>query len=158
MLTLTILHNIYLSKEQRYSLATGNTIEIIGISVPVWFYQGSTSEPAREIYCKYTLENNKDKKSGVFFNKDGYKINIPQFPKNYKIPKLKDKLMAMNKYEEWYKNNIPVSGKDMLDLEDGGIKYMEFREYGKFIYGVDVIGLMHTIEIKPVESLIKTLS
>jgi hypothetical protein len=157
MLTLTILHNIYLSKEQRYALSKGEKIEATGVSVPVWFYQGSTSEPAIEVFCKYVLENNGEK-SGVVFQKDGYRIKLPQFPENYSVPKVKDKVMTMDDYEQWYKTSIPASGKDLLDLEDGGLQSMEFKEYGKVVKNEDAIGLMHTIEIKPIEMLTNSLS
>ena len=57
MATLTISHYIYLTKEQRYALHERQPIEAIGISVPVWFNKGNTSEPAKEIFCKYQIAN-----------------------------------------------------------------------------------------------------
>jgi hypothetical protein len=59
MLTLTVSHNIFLTKKQRYELSVvESTLEVIGISFPVWFYKGKTSEPAKEVFCKYILSIN----------------------------------------------------------------------------------------------------
>jgi hypothetical protein len=50
MLKLTINHNIYVSKEQSYLLHQGKEIITIGASVPVWFYNKVSSEPAIEVF------------------------------------------------------------------------------------------------------------
>ena len=51
MATLTISHHIYLTDEQRYKIHNGEYLSLQGIARPVWFYKGSTSEPAQEIFC-----------------------------------------------------------------------------------------------------------
>ena len=57
MITLATSHNIYLTHEDRYALVKGQTVESVGVSVPVWFIKGTTSEPAVEVFCKYVLTN-----------------------------------------------------------------------------------------------------
>ena len=57
MLTLTILHNIFLTKQDRSTLINGGQIQAMGVSVPVWYLKGKTTEPAQEIFCEYILTN-----------------------------------------------------------------------------------------------------
>lgn len=56
MKTLTISHHIYLDEEEKKDLEADKQIEVTGISVPVWFEKGNTSEPAKEVFCKYYIE------------------------------------------------------------------------------------------------------
>lgn len=73
MATLTISHYIYLTKEQRYDLHNGKEVSVIGVSVPVWFQKGTTSEPAQEVFCEYTLSN-KDKNKFVEIKGGSYEV------------------------------------------------------------------------------------
>ena len=58
MATLTISHYVYLNREQRYDIHDLKPVEVIGVSVPVWFNNGNTSEPAKEVFCKlFCIEN-----------------------------------------------------------------------------------------------------
>src|SRR3954467_10252398 len=46
-LILTVAHNIYLTREQRYELKAPNAVLITeGVSVPVWVKDGRSNEPA----------------------------------------------------------------------------------------------------------------
>ena len=60
MLTLVISHNINLSREERYNLHQGKPVTTVGVSVPVWFEKGNTSEPAQEVFVLYRLTNTSD--------------------------------------------------------------------------------------------------
>lgn len=104
MKTLAISHYIYLTKDQRYDLHNGKEIEVIGISVPVWFKKGTTSEPAKEIFCKYTLTNTKELLP-IDIKEDGYKINLP--------------------------NTIDINSESLLDLKDKGAEYLDFKQQDK---------------------------
>lgn len=75
MITIAVSHNIYLTYEERYSLHENKKIETTGISVPVWFYKGSTSEPGNEIFCKYLITCQKGERP-IKHNQQGYEINI----------------------------------------------------------------------------------
>lgn len=132
--TLSIVHNIYLTKDERYSIHSGKKITVVGCSLPVWFYQGDTSEPAEEVFCKYILTNKKVKKniSPVEITKQGYKINLPQLPEGYKEP---DSLtneewrkMTEKQKSDWYsKNAKPITSENLLDYADGGSKSLTFK-------------------------------
>ena len=157
MITLTISHNIYLTDEERINLANGKTIEVMGISVPVWFHEGNTSEPAREIFCKYNLENTFEDFPPTVLS-SGYKFNLPQIPEGYKLPKrLKpEKIANMTKSEidEWHiKNPMPATGLDLLNEENGGVKSIHFKKYSKNLEDNRVIRVVHIIDINPIEIL-----
>ena len=55
--TLTIHHNIFLTREERLSLHSGESIETIGYAIPVWTEGEATTEPAKEVFCRYYLLN-----------------------------------------------------------------------------------------------------
>lgn len=78
MLTLNVSHNIFLTKKQRYDLCKTDTlVETTGVSVPVWFFRGRTSEPAKEVFCKYILSIN-DNKNAIKKFAEGYIVNLPK--------------------------------------------------------------------------------
>lgn len=148
MSTLTISHYIYLTKEQRYSLHNGNQLEVIGISVPVWFDKGNTSEPATEVFCKYKLTNDE---IGKFIKKseEGYEINLPQ----------KSEFLEKDIPKE-IKGVVEIqlgTSERLLDHEDGGVAALEFRQYTKIDEGRKY-NIVHFVEIKNNEILSDTLS
>lgn len=77
MKTLTIAHHIYLTEEQKALFLNGETIEVIGISIPVWFEKGNTSEPAKEVFCKYVISS-EDRNIPITTVEDGYFINLKE--------------------------------------------------------------------------------
>lgn len=140
MATLTISHYIYLTKEQRYALHEGQNIEVIGVSVPVWFQKGSTSEPAKELFCKYELTNEKVNKV-ISKIEEGYAINIPQ------------------KIETTNEMQISLSQSDrLLDRVDKGDEFLDFKQYNKALYNHREFDVVHFVEIKKLETLVETLS
>lgn len=145
MATLIISHNLYLNYEQRYALHERNAVEVIGVSVPVWFRQGNTSEPAKEIFCKYKITNEFKTKS-IISNEAGYTINLPQIIE-FKSGKLEQEVQS------FVNNNMPTS-KKLLDIKDGGSEWLEFRHFTK----LGKHNLIHFVEIKPEEVLFDTLS
>lgn len=70
---LTVAHNIFLTREQRYALVNGETVNTTGVSVPVWFKDSKTNEPAQEIFCVYIIEPQHQESNVVTLN-DGYCI------------------------------------------------------------------------------------
>lgn len=116
MLRLTVSHYIYLSRDQRYALHNGESLEIVGISVPVWFMKGNTSEPAKEVFCKYKITNQPGNRI-INLTEDGYCVNLPQ------------KVLKENSSEEANQAvNLRMSEK-LLDIKDGGSERFEFRQY-----------------------------
>lgn len=147
MATLTISHYIYLTKEERYKLHEGQPLEVIGVSVPVWFHKGTTSEPAQEMFCRYRLTNSQPNRAIIPFE-EGYSINIPQ--------KLDVKAPA-HIQEAMGSLEIGTSER-LLDSEDGGSEWLEFRQYNKIQKDKRTFNVVHFVEIKPVEVLVDTLS
>lgn len=129
-LTLSISHNIFLTKKQRYSLYNGKRVLAIGSSLPVWFYSGNTSEPAEEVFCRYVLTNKKAS-ANIKIEKAGYNLNLPQLPEDYKEPELSNDVwrsMSEEQRSEWYReNSVPLTAAQLLDLKDRGSECMNFR-------------------------------
>jgi hypothetical protein len=146
MTTLTISHYIYLSKEERYKLYSGESLNVIGVSVPVWFDRGNTSEPAKELFCRYTITNDSINKA-IMPNEEGYHINLPQ----------KVKLDAPNEIQEIVDLYIGTPEK-LLDIKDGGSEKLEFKQYNKVNQGSKTFNVIHFVEIKDKELLDETLN
>lgn len=138
-LTLTVSHNIFLDRKQRYDLFNGEPLDVVGVSVPVWYFQGKTSEPGNEVFCKYKLipcEYN----IFVKHNNEGYEIYLP---KKYFNP------------EENTDN--PLTLKNILDFKDGGTEWIAFKQYGKAKRNKKSVNIVNFVEIKTIEDLHKTL-
>jgi hypothetical protein len=160
--TLTISHCIYLTKEQRYDLIKRKEIEVIGVSIPVWFCKGKTSEPAMEIFNKYIITNDPDDSPIESYAK-GYKINLPQLPKDFHPidrPSLEnwEKMTAMDR-DRWNKENpIPPSADDLMDAEKGGVGALYFKRHSKLKDAGKKISLIHIVEIKSLKILLESLT
>lgn len=138
-LVLSIGHNIFLSKEDRYKLLN-EEIEAVGVSVPVWFYQNKTSEPAHEVFCKYKIIPSEDE------------ISIKQKDQVYEITLPKEDLNKDGKKH-------PVTIKNILNIKDGGMEWLAFRQYGKIKRkNKKTISLIHFLEVKPLEDILGSLT
>jgi hypothetical protein len=130
LITISINHSIFLNRDQRYSLHEGNDIETIGVSMPIWFYKGSTTEPGEEVFCKYLLTN-KGKSEHIRFNEGGYAINLPQLPETFVRQELDLELwrkLTEEQKNNWYESNkSPKSSENLLDIGDGGAAYLAFK-------------------------------
>lgn len=128
--TLSIIHNIFLTRKERYAIHEGKKVTTVGVSLPVWFRKGSTSEPAEEVFCEYTIINEAEVKP-IQAKKNGYIINVPQLPGDYEPRSLTNKKwrkMSLKERADWYnKNPVPVSSKSLLDLIDLGSKHLSFK-------------------------------
>ena len=133
--TLTISHYIYLTREERYALFEGKRLETIGVSVPVWFRKGDTSEPTQEVFCKYTITNKLSFRS-IVQNDEGYTLNLPQ---------------------TFYGKDNSTTAKKLLDVKDGGCEELTYRQYSKIDVNNKDISVVHFIEIKTIEILHDTL-
>jgi hypothetical protein len=137
MLKLTINHNIYVSREQSYLLHQGKEIITIGASVPVWFYNKVSSEPAIEVFCKYYIKNPK-KEIPIKILEDGYEINLP--------------------FEEKSIDSKEISSKSLLDICDGGSEFLNYRELNKVLVKDKTLSIMHYVTINRLEKIEKTLN
>ena len=143
---LCVSHNVFLTKEQRYDIYEGKQVEVVGVSVPVWFYDKSeTSEPAIEVFCKYTIvSDNKNQSKGIDVIDDGYKIYLSNDKDNILPTKIK-KFFKKKDY-------IPCS-KLLLDVKDGGAEWINFKVYEIS----DYVNIIHSIEIQKIENLTDSL-
>ena len=139
-LTLTVSHNLFLERDKRYSLFNGNEITSVGVSVPVWYYRGKTSEPGNEVFCKYTLIPT-DYKIFVKHNDEGYEIYLPK-----------------NSFNPEDNRANPLTLKNILDHKDGGIEWIAFRQFGQAKRNKKKVDIIHFVEIKTIEELEKTTS
>lgn len=153
MLTLTLAHSLFLTKEERYSLHAGKTLNIIGICVPVWFYKGTTSEPAQEVFCRYEVTNAPPDKL-IAKTHEGFVINLPQKTepsdafKSLPI-KILDALGVTA--------NNPTSEK-LLDIKDGGSELLEFQQYNTMRKNKKSVKIIHYVDVRPIEKLLETIA
>lgn len=157
--TLTISHHIRLPKDQRYVLHNGEEVEVIGICVAVWVQDGITSEPAKEIFCKYILKN-KEQENPIFVRKDGFEITLPKRTAIKQSRILSDQewlSLSMNdpkSLHDYYAKTTPeISSKNLLDIGDGGGEGLIYREESKIKQEEKIIKLLHYVCIDSVESL-----
>jgi hypothetical protein len=106
--------------------------EVIGVSVPVWYHNSETSEPANEIFCKYKI---KTTESDIFvrYKANEYIVHLPKCNANFKYD-------------------------DLRDLKDGGIESMDFLYPGRLRNNNKYIRVMHLVQIKDITELIDTMS
>lgn len=156
---LIISHNIFLTREERYALVGGDVIEVVGISLPVWFSSEHTSKPAEEIFCKYEIQNNlKEKPGTIKCMGGGYSINLPQIPKDWKpAPNISNeewRKMSEKELSSWYKHySEPKNAMNLKDINDGGSEYLKFKYLGEFKDRGKKIHLMNYCIIKTINVL-----
>jgi hypothetical protein len=141
---LCVSHNIFLTREQRYDIYEGKQVEVVGVSVPVWFYnKNETSEPATEVFCKYVIANdNKNQPKGIEITEEGYEIYLASGEG------------GMSKIKKFFKKRdyIPFS-KLLLDVKDGGAEWINFKVYDI----LEDYSVIHSIEIQKIETLNESL-
>ena len=140
----------------------GEAVETTGTSVPVWFFMGTTSEPANEVFCKYQLTH-EDNDYPPMVLSQGYKINLPVIPDGTKIAQrlTPEQLETISNKEidQWKKENpIPPSVLDLLDPEQGGIGSLCFQKLNKHLENERRYNVIHTVDIIPIEKLNKSLN
>lgn len=159
MITLVNSHNIAISKEDRYKLYNRQPITVVGVSVPVWFEKGNTSEPACEIFSLYKITN-EEKDYQIKQSPTGYEINLPQ--PNSELEGLLKNLDQEVLASLGIQREIPKSIQ-LLNYEDGGFGEMFFRNFYKSSLIIDgektkiPLSIIHSIEIISLENLVETL-
>ena len=159
---LFITHNVFLSRKERYQLADGETIETIGVSLPVWITQqtGKTSEPASEVFCNYQLINGEEWQFPKYdYKLKGYKIHLPQDVPEPERPSDDEwRLMNAEEQELWYQMYMPPpSIKRLKDESDGGCRYLRFDEHEKIKRKSGQLTVVHLIQLKTIEELEESL-
>jgi len=141
---LCVSHNIFLTREQRYDIYRGEKVEVVGVSVPVWFYNKvEVSGPSSEIFCKYIIANDDINQSkGIEITEEGYEIYLSSGEG------------SMSKIKKFFKKRdyIPFS-KLLIDVKDGGAEWINFKVYDIS----DKVTTIHSIEIQKIETLNESL-
>lgn len=138
MSILSIYHLIFLSRKERYDLYFGKDITTVGTSVPVWYKDGKTSEPAKEVFVKYHLLNRKEPVNLEIKNNE-YEITISS-------------KSSYNNLEDMIDIQYP-NINDLLDIKDGGVQWLAFKQNKKS----DQFHIVHFVQIKDIEELHRTL-
>jgi len=150
MLALTIHHNIRLTRAQRYELHEGTDVEVVGVSVPVWFMGKATSEPAKEVFCKYYIKNTK-REHPIKMLSNGFEITLPNRPGSRPDKEISNdewREMRQHQKDMYYAQFVPeISSKCLLDIPDGGSKRLNYREQNKVKHDDEFMSIMHYINI-----------
>lgn len=156
MLSLTVQHLIHLSKKQIYALHSGIELVAFGVSVPVWHIDKVTSEPAKEVFCKYYLKNTKQD-TPIVIRDDGFEIVLPY--RQGKCLEITDeewrelKFNNPEKLESMYQKCVQeISSKNLLDIKDGGSGHMSYREHN-IKKSERIPNVMHFVQINSMDKL-----
>lgn len=166
MLNLTIQHYIYLTQAQRHALHEGIQLVVVGVSIPVWFLNRKTSEPAKEVFCKYYLKNSREEQP-IRIMPDGYEITLP-YRKGQKLLNDKGRPLSdsewrklnatdSDKLEELYQKRVGEISSTLLLDPPIGIKYLAYREHNKITQDDDELMILHYVNIMDIEKLVTTL-
>ena len=127
--SLTVAHNIFLTQQQRKAVAT-ETVEVQGISIPVWINDGKSSEIPEEVFTNYKVRliMDDDEAAGVNYMGNGYDI-------------LLTKDMA----------------KSILDVQDGGSECLIFAHHSIIKIGDREFDCVNYVSIQDQEILLNSL-
>jgi hypothetical protein len=161
---LSISHNLFLTRQERYDWYNGKDLTVIGASCPVWFNAdrppgNQTSEPAIEVFCKYNLINRQEN-IYIRHTAEGYDVLVPKEPLTKATPPTDEiwKSMKPTEKENWYRKNEPTpSIHNLLDIKDGGSQWLAFRQYNKIKKGNRSLNLIHFFEIADWDEMLDSL-
>ena len=137
--TLVINHVIYLTpEERRILLKEKKPVQAVGVSVPVWFNAGKSSEPAQEVFVQYTLTN-EPQDMVVASLPTGYRINLPQ-------PKIMAEWTGMEEQEP-----KGPDCKKLGDPEDGGSGWLLYKQFQTLKQDDRILQILHYIELRDIE-------
>jgi hypothetical protein len=160
MLNLAIQHVIHLTRSQRYALHDGIHLVVTGMSVPVWYMDKATSEPAREVFCKYYLKNTKEDVP-IEAKDDGYELTLP-FREGKGLEISNEEWRELNltnpeKLEHMYDQCVQeVSSKNLLDIPDG-CAHLTYREHSEVLHDDKKLHIIHFVQICDVGDLLESL-
>lgn len=135
MLTLNVSHHIFLTKEQRYEIGLNRKeVEVVGVSVPIWFHVGKTNEPGREVFCKYRIRITREAIS-VKTHDEGYIINLPEYLQDIEDP----------------------VGLMLLDSKDGGRESVSYKEMSVVRDDGDKYTMVNVVEISDYDKMVESI-
>jgi len=152
---LTISHNIFLTKEERYALVQGEEVSVIGVSIPVWIKKSLIPAPPAEMFCEYILKRGEEQ--SVTSIPTGYKIKTPPEQNNGWLKRISNdswRKMSEDAKNLWYvKHAKPTTGQ-LLEFKNGGSDgFLTFNCHDV----MQKMNVYHFIEIKPMETLVESL-
>jgi hypothetical protein len=155
MKRLTISHSIYLTSEQVYSLYEGGEIRVIGVNIPIWIIENKTTEPAKEVFAKYTISN-QNKGISIKYNEEGYEITLPKhhIPKGHLI--LKEVYNSLSEENQIKYQEPRLCIENLLDIPDGS-GWLAFRQFNNIKVEDKLADLVHYVEIKKMNDLLESL-
>jgi hypothetical protein len=153
MLSLVIHHNLYLTREQRYALHARQDVECVGVAVPVWVSGASTSEPAKEVFCRYLLKNTGEQ-IPIKLVPDGFELVLPDHKAVSRPSIVADQWIEPTEEEKAALQAPGTSSINLLDLADGGTGTLMYREHSKITYDQgDRVTIVHLVQARPIELL-----
>lgn len=150
-LSLTVLHNIQLTRAEAYDLHAGKEVAAIGVSVPVWICDSYTSEPAKEVFALYVLKNTK-KETPVQIMTYGYIVTLPNRAAT-SLDISDEEWRRLNRdepavLEAMYRRLVEeASSKNLLDRKDGGSGRLFYREHNKVKREKNLLTIIHYLTI-----------
>lgn len=158
---LILSHNIYLTRQERYALIEQETIDVVGVCLPVWFTIKYLTAPTEEVFCKYSISNFGPEQD-IKVVGGGYQINLPQIPSDWipAEPLTNEQWRDMSENEKriWYKrNSTPKNAKWLADVCDGGGEQLYFRQVTSLYENKTKIKLVHFVSIKTIEILTESV-
>lgn len=129
---LTIAHNIFFTKEERYLFRTPLTeVSTVGICLPVWVDGTTTNEPAEEVYCQYKVRNFASPGiDSVHMSNDGF-------------------VLSLGEKSLW---------DSVLDAKDGGNSSIYLSHQGLVVNSDSQVLVIHYINIQDTSVLYKEKS
>ena len=162
-------HSIHLTREQRYQIHEGKTIETIGVCIPIWLMDNLPTDPAKEVFCKYEISYN-GKNEPIQIINNGFKTLLPHRAKTGDRDSLTNEdwlKMSEKELDIWYEYNQPeVNSSVMLDYNEGGCQGLIYRESSKLVFDIPVnnnvekriVEVKHFISISEIENLLNSLT
>ena len=164
---LFVTHSVFLTEEQIEKVVSGEGVESIGHCVPVWVdaKTGRTTEPAKEIFCLYLVNNSSDNERDVKLlpRKKGYEIFIPNSSKWSPPPPVdyekisvwssEDRMALMSEMDKWWFSN--PKPMDASNLSRGYLRF-DTRKTNKM--GKKTYSEQHVVEISSWGRLFESLA
>jgi hypothetical protein len=146
--SLYINHNIFLDKDQRYKLAEGKRVSVIGTSLSM-LSSDKFKDPKdfSEYFCLYNLIPKKTIFKNVYNTKQGYDIHLLNSnTKNSAFDYFKNFIFNKNENQQ--------EVRKLVDIKDGGVEWMLIFEQD---YKKQFI-VFHKIQIQKIEVLLESLT
>ncbi len=147
---------MFLTYEQRYEVQNRTTVQVVGVSCPIWTHQEESSEPGLELFCLYRIIPGDTLR--IKHRKDGYDITLPERKMTEPLSDEVWKSLTPEAQREWYATNEPQpSAYNLRNIRDGGSEWLAFRQVSKIRRKNKSLYLVHYVEIKDISLLKESL-